>query len=314
MEAEPVGVVRGVQEATECMSWHFLPEVEGGSSAERSSVGRPLQRSRSTRSAVRCYCDDRSTACSPCSQSGTTRGRSMAGRGVGWWMSCLQASRASRSALRGSVSPTLTSETSGRRLHESLARYDPGSRSWRTCQGSLLPIETTADSSGQPTWERFWGPWPSWGTLRSGVCWERTTPALPTNGTACGFWPTPVASEVRQGWQDRTRGKRGTQESLTTRVIKAESRGGTGTRRTWRSPQARDHRNARAPGKWQSGERQPGLNDQVADKTATDTATRNGQLNPDWVEWLMGWPIGWTGLGRLGTDRFQQWLRQHGGF
>jgi hypothetical protein len=21
---------------------------------------------------------------------------------------------------------------------------------------------------------------------------------------------------------------------------------------------------------------------------------RPGQLNPDWVEWLMGWPIGWT--------------------
>ncbi len=21
-----------------------------------------------------------------------------------------------------------------------------------------------------------------------------------------------------------------------------------------------------------------------------------GQLNPDWVEWLMGWPIGWTSI------------------
>ena len=20
----------------------------------------------------------------------------------------------------------------------------------------------------------------------------------------------------------------------------------------------------------------------------------HGQLNPDWVEWLMGWPVGWT--------------------
>ena len=24
--------------------------------------------------------------------------------------------------------------------------------------------------------------------------------------------------------------------------------------------------------------------------------TAGGQLNPDWVEWLMGWPIGWTAL------------------
>jgi len=38
-----------------------------------------------------------------------------------------------------------------------------------------------------------------------------------------------------------------------------------------------------------------------------------GSLNPEWVEWLMGWPIGWTGLGALGTDRFQQWQRLHGG-
>ena len=22
----------------------------------------------------------------------------------------------------------------------------------------------------------------------------------------------------------------------------------------------------------------------------------HGQLNPPWVEWLMGWPIGWTDL------------------
>jgi len=66
----------------------------------------------------------------------------------------------------------------------------------------------------------------------------------------------------------------------------------------WRTPQARDWRNARAIEKWTSGERQPGLNDQVAatfGKRGT-VAERNGQLNPQWVEWLMGFPIGWTEL------------------
>jgi hypothetical protein len=38
-----------------------------------------------------------------------------------------------------------------------------------------------------------------------------------------------------------------------------------------------------------------------------------GSLNPAWVEWLMGWPIGWTALDALGTDKFQQWLHSHGG-
>jgi hypothetical protein len=41
--------------------------------------------------------------------------------------------------------------------------------------------------------------------------------------------------------------------------------------------------------------------------------TTHAQLNPAWVEWLMGWPIGWTDLGALGTDKFRQWLHSHGG-
>lgn len=36
------------------------------------------------------------------------------------------------------------------------------------------------------------------------------------------------------------------------------------------------------------------------------------KLNPEWVEWLMGWPIGWTNLEPLGMDRFQQWQSSHG--
>jgi len=37
-----------------------------------------------------------------------------------------------------------------------------------------------------------------------------------------------------------------------------------------------------------------------------------GKLNPTWVEWLMGWPLGWTDLKPLAMDKFQQWLEQHG--
>jgi hypothetical protein len=35
-----------------------------------------------------------------------------------------------------------------------------------------------------------------------------------------------------------------------------------------------------------------------------------GQLNPDWVEWLMGWPIGWTGLGPLNPAAFREWQEE----
>jgi DNA (cytosine-5)-methyltransferase 1 len=37
-----------------------------------------------------------------------------------------------------------------------------------------------------------------------------------------------------------------------------------------------------------------------------------GSLNPTWVEWLMGWPLGWTDLAPLETDRFRQWFDSHG--
>jgi hypothetical protein len=43
-------------------------------------------------------------------------------------------------------------------------------------------------------------------------------------------------------------------------------------------------------------------------------ATQPKHLNPVWVEWLMGWPLGWTDLKPLETDKFQAWLRSHGGF
>lgn len=46
----------------------------------------------------------------------------------------------------------------------------------------------------------------------------------------------------------------------------------------------------------------------------TDATERaeGGKLNPEFVEWLMGWPIGWTGLEPLAMDKFRRWLRQHG--
>jgi hypothetical protein len=59
------------------------------------------------------------------------------------------------------------------------------------------------------------------------------------------------------------------------------------TRETWASPAARDWRSGR--GRSDNGHT-PQLPEQVG-----------GQLNPTWVEWLMGFPLGWTDLGRSVT-------------
>ncbi|EIE01503.1 hypothetical protein LEP1GSC185_3961 [Leptospira licerasiae serovar Varillal str. VAR 010] len=49
-------------------------------------------------------------------------------------------------------------------------------------------------------------------------------------------------------------------------------------------------------------------------KFSTSYEIENGPLNPDWVEWLMGWPVGWTGLKPLETAKYHAWFNSHGLF
>jgi len=62
--------------------------------------------------------------------------------------------------------------------------------------------------------------WQEWVTERRGAYSARVKLARLTKERGSSFWPSVVASEVRQGFQDRSRGKKGSQESLTTAVVK----------------------------------------------------------------------------------------------
>jgi hypothetical protein len=42
--------------------------------------------------------------------------------------------------------------------------------------------------------------------------------------------------------------------------------------------------------------------------------TGNAQLNPSWVEWVMGWPIAWTDLKPLATDKYRNVQLWHSTF
>ena len=44
------------------------------------------------------------------------------------------------------------------------------------------------------------------------------------------------------------------------------------------------------------------------------TAGNGGQLNPTWVEWLMGWPLEWTALKPLAMGKYLLWRQLHSGF
>ena len=72
----------------------------------------------------------------------------------------------------------------------------------------------------------------------------------------------------------------------------------------WPSPKARDHKDGTTKGT--QNRDSPDLGKVVGQSKET------GALNPTWVEWLMGWPVGWTDLKPLEMDKFQQWLNKHG--
>jgi hypothetical protein len=74
------------------------------------------------------------------------------------------------------------------------------------------------------------------------------------------------------------------------------------------TPTARDHRSGKASEATMNRNSRP-LSEVVAMRV---NDKGGGSLNPPCVEWLMGWPIGWTELRALAMDRFQQWLSSHG--
>lgn len=49
----------------------------------------------------------------------------------------------------------------------------------------------------------------------------------------------------------------------------------------------------------------------LTERVLTEEGHNGGTLNPTWVEWLMGWPLGWTDLKPLETGKFLSWLQQH---
>ena len=71
------------------------------------------------------------------------------------------------------------------------------------------------------------------------------------------------------------------------------------------TPAARDYKGARLPDTIARTGRNPETNSlpDCVENKAESTAV----LNPDWVEWLMGWPIGWAGLKPLSREGFNQW-------
>lgn len=155
----------------------------------------------------------------------------------------------------------------------------------------------------------------------------RLVPSMPlTGGTDVRLWPTVCATEARQGLQIRRPGKKGVQQSLSTAVRMWPTPSASDCGRTainphltqngtirhigkngaqsyarldavvamFPTPKARDAKDTtRLP---PSRLADPGK-DSLVQRVGREIQKENGgQLNPTWVEWLMGFPIGWTDL------------------
>jgi hypothetical protein len=81
----------------------------------------------------------------------------------------------------------------------------------------------------------------------------------------------------------------------------------TAAPKMWLTPQANEDAAGTPNGKMQKM-----LGNHPLIRGTTLEQWKSGTLNPTWVEWLMGWPLGWTDLKPLGTGKFQAWRNLHG--
>ena len=254
------------------MSWHFLQEQAEESWEGHCLDGAPSRLLKLIPFAGESCSQDNETDACPSSPSGMTCPPSMADHGVDTSTSSPEGSRAKTLAQQEqALAFRAKGQGSGRKWRGYAARLCRDTFTWKIAQCSQ-DVGLT----------EFSWIWPQWGMMRDGVCYPQPILAHSTSASASGFWPTPTV----YGNHNRKGGSKYSGDGLATAV------------RKWPTPTVQDAKNNGGPS--QHRRNSLPLNAEVG-----------GPLNPQWVEWLMGWPIGWTDLKPLEMDRFQEWRRQH---
>lgn len=268
------------------MSWLFSQALVEEYWRANCSDGAPSAPSSSTLTRRAYLSPDRMTDFSRLSRFGMTFGHltDALGEAVLTWFLAGFRARTSRSP---DAEPESTEHEadSGASSLGSFARYDPATRSLRIHQRSLLEDSTECS----PTLPRS-------GSMRSGACWERPMLAHRTAASGSGYWPTPTANAYGS-CQGGSAGRDGQKNRPSLQTMAAKG--------LWPTPQARDHFPVHKPEyiakKKAEGHGMSNLNDAIG-----------GSLNPTWVEWLMGWPLGWTDLRPSATARYRNAPPKHG--
>ena len=183
-------------------------------------------------------------------------------------------SHASRGPLPGSSEAQRMTVTSGRSWLPLLKTYGLNGSLGKMCEGLLT--SRWASSAAFLTWKAS-------DTKPSHLLFQLAPSAPRTDATGFGLWPTPTGQDNAQ-----VRG-----EGKTVGTKRGTTLGGAV--RMWPTPAAHEARlgyQDRTTGKKGT---QKSLTTEVIDDMGGRQAT-TGQLNPTWVEWLMGFPIGHTDL------------------
>jgi len=241
----------------------------------------------------------------------------LTGEQLSLWTSSAADTPANHSAPQENDEAQTTHDTYGLGYETPLAHYDPDTQSWKTLEDISLWGE-------QPLLESL----PKSGMTRNGALYQQPDWVRPIDVTALSLWPTPTA--VTRPMEGNVRMYRAKIEAGEMTEAEAaailgksvwEAQGKVPT--VWPTPTVNDAKNVnpkpnRRPGlvsavnnaKWPTPLAQGGggsghwnkvekmyLDGQITyeEKMALQ-AGRGGKLNPMWVEWLMGFPIGWTDL------------------
>lgn len=307
------------------MSYTYLLESGEVSSAECFSDIPAYVLSRLNLIAEKSSCNVSATESCPDFQSGTMCEPLTASRGEGKLTSSVEDSPAKTFLVQERAQESMEQEAnSGLNLQESLAKFDPTTHLWRTRQCSLF------EGLGECL-ETF----PKSGMMQGGVLWELTMWEHPTSERECGFWRTPDSSGggllpqdyleqfAQKGYAMR---KSGAKAQLKLQDQVREPRlwptpncsgmdGGSNSRKAnkkrgihqklYPTPTCHDTKAKLSLRQ----NHQNGLGEVVHGGIET-LPTKTARLNPNWVEWLMGWPIGWADLKPLATDKFRSWRQQ----
>ena len=204
----------------------------------------------------------------------------------------------------------------GQNFTGSLMYYDRATSSWKTSQACLPLMEDQPFEVSLPTL-------PPAGTMRSGIVCPQPPLVRRTSGT--GSFSSPTSTGHQAPLPTPTATVYGSSGNGTGNNTQSRGRPSLETfAKQWPTPTAQDAKNNGGPSQWNRNsdplnvavQRCPtpttsdasggGNRNSTTSKahagvsltgdSSTPRSVVTGQLNPQWVGWLMGFPIGWLNL------------------